>query len=316
MSNESWTVDAPGRLAAEVKRRLDLSHRRAQALIDRGAVEVDGARVTDHGHPLCAGAQVRVSIDAPRRPAQESTPPGEILHEDSHIIVVHKRAGVLTVPRDAQRELPAHLREPNLEDWLRARDLARGERPRIGIVQRLDRGTSGVLVFPRTRHARESLKPAFARHDVTRRYLAIALGRPPIAEGTLRDLLVEKHGRMTIAHPTEPGAKEAITHYRVIAKSGEGRGEPVACRLELTLETGRRNQIRLSCARAGFPLLGDRTYGTASELIARPALHAAHLGFTHPHTGERMAFTVEEPEDLRAAWRGLLGEAPPEDEAP
>jgi 23S rRNA-/tRNA-specific pseudouridylate synthase len=198
MSNESWTVDAPGRLAAEVKRRLDLSHRRAQALIDRGAVEVDGARVTDHGHPLCAGAQVRVSIDAPRRPAQESTPPGEILHEDSHIIVVHKRAGVLTVPRDAQRELPAHLREPNLEDWLRARDLARGERPRIGIVQRLDRGTSGVLVFPRTRHARESLKPAFARHDVTRRYLAIALGRPPIAEGTLRDLLVEKHGRMTI----------------------------------------------------------------------------------------------------------------------
>ena len=212
--------------------------------------------------------------------------------------MIAKPAGVLTIPRENQRDLPATRRDPNLEDWLRARDLHRGATPSIFIVQRLDRGTSGILLFPRTRYAAEHLKPAFAKHTVERRYRALAVGTPP-PEGTLTHRLIEKKGRVIEAHPTEPGAKEAITHFRTL----ESRGGHA--RLELRLETGRRNQIRVGCALSGFPILGDRTYGEASPAIDRPALHAHSLGFRHPHSGEPMEFTMEEPEDFQRAWASV-----------
>ena len=310
MSERRWSVAAPARLAAEVKTQLELSHRKAQGLIDRGAVRVDGAVVTDHGARLEAGAEIVVRTDAPRRRVDGAPPLASILHEDTHIVVVAKPPGLLTVPRDAHRELPVSRREPNLEDWLRERDVKRGERPQIHVVQRLDRGTSGVLLFARTKLAAETLKPAFARHEIDRRYQAIVLGAPPLDEGTLAHKLVEKPGdgrsRVIAAHPTEPGAKDAVTHYTVLERFTSPDRSTRATRLELRLETGRRNQIRVSCAIAGFPLLGDATYGEASELIARPALHAAFLGFRHPRSKERMEFSMETPADLAEAWSAVI----------
>ncbi len=297
MTDESWTVAAEVRLAAEVRARLSLSHRRAQDLIDRGAVRVSGAVVTDHGARLSIGMQVEVQTDAPRRRDARGAPLAEILHEDPYVIVVAKPAGVLTVPRDEQLALPPPRRDPSLEDWLRERDVKRGGRPSVFVVQRLDRGTSGVLVFPRSKFAYDILKPAFARHEIERRYRAIVVGAPPLDRGTLRHKLVEKHGKVSEAHPTEPGAKDAVTHYEVIERrSGHAL-------LDLTLETGRRNQIRVGCAIAGFPILGDIAYGEAAAAIARPALHARLLGFVHPHSEERLTFTRAEPEDFVSAWR-------------
>ena len=299
MANESWTVTAETRLAAEVRARLSLSHRKAQNLIDRGAVRVAGAVVTDHGATLTVGMQIEVRTDAPRRHAPPGSSLAEILFEDRHVIVVAKPAGVLTVPRDEQISLPPARRDPSLEDWLRDRDIARGARPSVYVVQRLDRGTSGVLVFPRNRQAYDTLKPAFARHEIERLYRAIVVGAPAKDEGTLRHKLVEKHGKVFRAHPTEPGGKDAVTHYSVIERRN---GHAL---LDLTLETGRRNQIRVGCALEGYPILGDIAYGEAAAAIARPALHARALGFVHPHTEERLSFTMEEPADFQRAWERL-----------
>ena len=310
MALESWTVTEETRLAAEVKRALDLSHRKAQGLIDRGAVKVGGSVVTDHGTKLAPGDAIEVRTDAPRATAAggkasgqksgrggKKEPPAlaEILFEDRHLLVIAKPSGVLTIPGENQRSLPLNRRDPNLEDWLRARDLARGATPSIFIVQRLDRGTSGVLLFPRSRYAADLLKPAFAKHTIERRYRAIVVGSPP-PEGTLTHRLIEKRGRVIEAHPTEPGAKEAITHFKTL-ESRNG-----LARLELRLETGRRNQIRVGCSLSGFPILGDRTYGEPSPAIERPALHAHSLGFSHPHSGEPMQFTMDEPADFQSAW--------------
>ena len=303
MTRKAWSVEEDGiRLAGEVKHRLDVSHRRAQNLIQRGAVSVDGVVITELGTRLSHACKIEVRIDAPRQPNGGDSPPAEILHEDKHLIVVAKPAGILTVPREEDREIPTKHRERNLEDWLRARDIARGKRPSVLIVQRLDKGTSGVLVFPRTRFAYDALKPAFARHDIDRSYRAIVVGAPREEKGELRHRLIEKRGRVIIAHPTEPGAKEAISHYIVLERAG---GHTL---LELKLQTGRRNQIRVGCAREKFPLLGDGTYGERSEQIGRPALHARRLSLIDPLTETPLTFVMPEPTDIRSAWRALGGQ--------
>ncbi len=303
MTKKTWRVEEDGaRLAGEVKHHLDIPHRRAQDLIQRGAVSVDGVVITEIGRQLSVACEIEVRTDAPRKQKVSDSPPAEILHEDKHLIVVAKPAGILTVPREEDREIPARHRERNLEDWLRARDIARGKRPSVLIVQRLDKGTSGVLVFPRTRFAYEALKPAFARHDIDRSYRAIVVGAPREEKGELRHRLIEKRGRVIIAHPTEPGAKEAISHYTVLEHSG---GHTL---LELKLQTGRRNQIRVGCAREKFPLLGDGTYGERSKQIGRPALHANRLTLIDPLTETPLTFVMPEPTDFRSAWKALGGQ--------
>jgi RluA family pseudouridine synthase len=206
-----------------------------------------------------------------------------ILFEDADLIVVDKAEHLLTVPTE---EVKYETVETFLNAYL-------GD-ARIQHVHRLDRDTSGVLVFAKNTFMRDHLQELFARHDIERVYVAIVYGKLRESSGTFRSILAEDRNLRvrSVADPAE--GKEAITHYRTIAS---GRRYSM---LEVTLETGRRNQIRVQLAEAGHPIVGDTMYGRGRDLeLARLALHAKHLGFVHPRTGKKVAFDAELPKAFR-----------------
>ena len=206
-----------------------------------------------------------------------------ILFEDTDLIVVDKAEHLLTVPTE---EVKYETVETFLNNYL-------GE-ARIQHVHRLDRDTSGVLVFAKNTFMRDQLQELFASHDIERVYVAIVYGKLRESSGTFRSILAEDRN-LRVRSVTDPSqGKEAITHYRTIAS---GRRYSM---LEVTLETGRRNQIRVQLAEAGHPLVGDTMYGRGRDLeLARLALHAKHLGFVHPRSGKKIAFDAELPKAFR-----------------
>jgi 23S rRNA pseudouridine1911/1915/1917 synthase len=247
-----------------------------------GAVEKDAKLVIDDDDLLDVGP----------KPAHRALPPGvSVLHEDDAVIVLLKPNGLLTVAT-------ARERENTLQAGLN-RYLAGGGKERIHVVHRLDRETSGVLVFAKTFPAREALKEQFAAHTVDRLYIAVVEGTMEPPEGTFRSHLLE--GRdlkmRSVAGSAQAEAKLAITHYRTIATK-----EPYSM-LEVTLETGRKNQIRAHLAEAGHPVAGDQFYGATTNPLGRLGLHAKLLGFTHPVTGKRLSFTAPIPRAFRDLFR-------------
>jgi RluA family pseudouridine synthase len=226
-------------------------------------------------------------VEVVARPTQRIDPRIRILFEDDAVIVVDKAAGLLTVPS------PVMLHE-TAESFLNLYAGARRGEQRVFHVHRLDRDTSGVLVFAKSEYARDRLQERFAAHDIERVYVAIVEGklRPPA--GTFRCSLAEDRELRVRRVADAAQGKEAITHYRTLAS---GRRYSL---LELTLETGRRHQIRVQLADAGHPVLGDAMYARGREdPLGRLALHAGRLGFVHPLTGERMVFSAEMPRELR-----------------
>jgi len=301
-------------LASELHRVMVISHRQAKGFIDCSCVTINGEIVQKHGHRLKAGDQVKVSFDPeqtyevlpPARKLQAG--PFETLWEDTHLLFVFKPAGLLTVPTEQAGE--ANLAEAITESYRR-----RGfKRFNLFIVHRLDRFTSGVLVFAKTPEALHGLKKHFELHRLQRVYFAILVGELPENSGTLAGHLIEhaKSLKMSVATLRKgpgggkrmpAGAKEAVTHYRVIERL------PGHTVVEVKLETGRRNQIRVQFADRGFPLLGDQVYGVESPLLDRQALHAELLGFKHPVTEEQVTVTAPMPADMEAALKALRNQA-------
>lgn len=246
-------------------------------------VRVNGAPERVAKRSIGAGDLVEV-VGKSARPLD---PRVRILFEDDHLIVVDKATGLLTVPS------PVVLYE-TAESFLNVYAGARPGEMRIHHVHRLDRDTSGVLVFAKSEYVRDRLQELFAVHDVERVYVAIVHGklRPPA--GTFRSFLVEDRDLRVKTVADASLGKEAITRYRTIAS---GRRYAM---LELTLETGRRHQVRVQVAEAGHPVVGDAMYAKGRENpLERLALHAKHLAFAHPRTGRRMAFTVDAPASFR-----------------
>jgi 23S rRNA pseudouridine1911/1915/1917 synthase len=252
-----------------------LSRRKARAVIDVGGVFVDRTRVKVAGRTVRAGQKIEVTIGgALERPRE--LPPPRIVHVDDAVIVVDKPAGLVTAPTP----------ESDRGDLLDQLAQQFGE---VYLVHRLDRPTSGLLVFARTRDANKKLGDAFKVHDVERVYRAVAVGEV---------------SQQTIDRPIE--GRRAVTHVRPIETlSG-------ATLLDVELETGRTHQIRIHLAGVGRPVAGDRTHGGENErsfsLEKRPprlALHARVLGFVHPVSGERMRFDSDVPDDL-ARWIASL----------
>jgi 23S rRNA pseudouridine1911/1915/1917 synthase len=232
----------------------------------------------------------------------------DIVYEDADLLVVNKPAGLVVHPG-------AGNRDGTLLNALLHHDAALAQVPRAGIVHRLDKDTSGLLVVARTLPAQTALAAMLAARDVHRRYVAIVNG-VPVAGGTV-DAPLDRHPSDRLRRAVREGGRPAVTHYRVREKF---RAQAL---LQCELETGRTHQIRVHLAHAGWPLVGDPLYGRGLRLprgaapalaealrgFRRQALHAEHLAFVHPVTGETMAFDAPLPPDLRTLLEALRADA-------
>ncbi|OXT02627.1 RNA pseudouridine synthase [Notoacmeibacter marinus] len=314
-------ADAGRRIDQALAARLapDLSRGRIQALLRAGAVTIDNAIVAEPKSKLPASGTVRIVLpDAEDPLPRPQAIPLDILFEDDDIIVIDKPVGLVVhpgagVPDGTLVNALIHHCGDSLSGI--------GGVKRPGIVHRLDRDTSGVMVVAKTDHAHRSLSAAFAAHGrdgaLARAYVALCWGTPDRTLGVIDAPLGRSSSdrtRRAVVPASRPDARHAVTHFTVERQFGRREnGTATAALVECRLETGRTHQIRVHMAHIGHPLIGDATYGAAHatkanklpeharnavEAFARQALHARHLAFHHPRTNERLSFTTEPPADM------------------
>jgi 23S rRNA pseudouridine1911/1915/1917 synthase len=271
------------------------SRAEAAALVDEGAVTVGGSPVTTRSHRVAEGDMV--DIDLPDRPAEielaaDPSVPVPVVHEDADLIVVDKPAGVVVHPGAGQGS--GTLVNGLLARYPEIRDVGQPDRP--GIVHRLDKGTSGLLVVAGSAPAYDRLVAMLGRHEIDRRYRTLVWGTVASPSG-LVDAPVGRSGRERTRMAVTVRGKPARTWYDVVRTFHQ----PVeVTELVCRLETGRTHQIRVHMASIGHRVVGDGRYGgdRQSLPLPRPFLHAEHLGFDHPITGEVLTFTSPLPDDL------------------
>jgi 23S rRNA pseudouridine1911/1915/1917 synthase len=264
---------------------LGLSRKQAKDLLRFRAVTVTRIATVRHDTQLEPGDVVTIAVGR-QVPASSIERDGlKIFYLDDAVVVVDKRAGLLSMGSEGEKERTAHR---ILNEHLKA--LANSPLQQAFIVHRLDRETSGLMMFARSRAIQAALQRDWK--SVTKKYLAIVEGAPSKAEGTLRDNLVES--KSLKMHRVERGGELAITHYRVL------RTHQDKSLVEFTLETGRKNQIRVQIAGLGHPIVGDRKYGAVSDPARRLALHSSELKFCHPVSGVAMDFRSAMPQRLMA----------------
>ncbi|MDW5598771.1 RluA family pseudouridine synthase [Conexibacter stalactiti] len=261
------------------------SRAKAQRLIDAGLVTVNGA-ARPKRHKLAAGERVEVAPE----PAAELEPAGDapyaIAWEDEHLLLVDKPAGVVVHPA------PGH-RSGTLSQALSGRAAGGEDAARAGIVHRLDRDTSGLLVVAKSEESHRLLKAMIEAREVRREYLALVEGTPPARSGTI-DAPIGRDRRVRTRMSTETDdPRDARTHFTL------ERALPDSSLLRVVLETGRTHQIRVHLQAIGFPVAGDPEYGRAGRFgLQRQFLHATRLAFEHPLTGEQVDVSSPLPPDL------------------
>ncbi|NCP18608.1 MAG: RluA family pseudouridine synthase [Erythrobacter sp.] len=297
------TIPTPTRLDKALADATDLSRERIKGLIAEGAVTVGGRLAASPSAKVEEGTPFAIALPAPTPlEAEPQDIPLVVVYEDTDLIVVDKPAGMVVHPAAGNRDgtlvnaLLHHCRG-------QLSGINGVERP--GIVHRIDKDTSGLLVVAKTDSAHEGLARQFADHSIGRRYIALCAGRPKPADGTIDARLGRSdrdRKKMAVLPPDASRGKHAVTHYKTIESWG------VASKLECRLETGRTHQVRVHCASIGHPLLGDPQYGRDPKALRpildalgfhRQALHAASLGFIHPASGERLEFQADLPRDMQ-----------------
>ncbi|MFP1630948.1 RluA family pseudouridine synthase [Zhengella sp. ZM62] len=305
----------------------DLSRARIQALVKSGAVTADGKAATEPKMKLAGGETIRILIPEPEpaAPAPQAITL-DILHEDDQLVVINKPAGLVVHPGAGNPD--GTLVNALIHHCGDSLSGVGGVR-RPGIVHRLDKDTSGVMVVAKTDMAHRALSEAFADHgrsgDLERAYWAIVWGLPARMAGTIDAALgrsVRDRTRRAVVRQSHPDARHAVTHFTTLERYGEKPDATAdAALVECRLETGRTHQIRVHMAHIGHPLIGDREYGLAYSTKAnrlpqdiaavvrafpRQALHARLLAFRHPESGALMRFEADPPADMQALREALL----------
>jgi 23S rRNA pseudouridine1911/1915/1917 synthase len=262
----------------------------AQRLIDAGAVTVDG-RTRPKNHRLAEGDSVSVER-VEEEPGPSADVPFKVVFEDEHLLVVDKPPGVVIHPA------PGH-HGPTLAQTLAGRAAGGTDPARAGIVHRLDRDTSGLLVVAKSEEAHAALLRLIRARQITREYLALVGGRPATESGTIDAPIGRDRVRRTVVSTRTDRARAAVTHFRVLERL------PRTTLLSVRLETGRTHQIRAHLAAIGHPVCGDRHYEGANcgkrVGLKRQFLHSARLMFRHPLSGELLQCESKPPVDLRRA---------------
>jgi len=305
----------------------DLSRSRIQGLIGAGKLTTDAAIVARAAEKVAGGAEYALTLPPPEPAAPEAEAiPLTIVFEDTHLIVIDKPAGMAVHPA------PGSMRGTLVNALLAhcAGSLSGiGGVARPGIVHRIDKDTTGLVVAAKSDAAHQGLAKLFAKHQIDRAYYAIARAAPQARTGVVDTRIArsseDRKKFAVVRDPTSEAGKRAVTHYWTIETFGQiagaSAGRPAASYLECRLETGRTHQIRVHLAHLGCPIVGDPLYGkqrglradgphaedaeTAVRAFARQALHAAVLGFVHPVTSEELRFESAPPQDMQALLAAL-----------
>jgi 23S rRNA pseudouridine1911/1915/1917 synthase len=282
-----------------------LSRERVKALISAGAVLMDGRVARDPAAKVKGGEEARLTIPEPApADAQAQAIALDIVFEDDHLLVVDKPAGLVVHPAAGN---PDGTLVNALLHHCEGRLSGIGGVARPGIVHRIDKDTSGLLVVAKTDPAHVGLSRQFAHHSVSRRYLAVVSGVPMPPAGRIETQLARSPANRHRMAPCDPPAgKRAVTHWRTLESLGGSAA------VECVLETGRTHQVRAHMGHIGHPLLGDSLYGGRRVMgrgIDRQALHARSLGFRHPLTQEELCFESPLPSDIQLLLMALREEA-------
>lgn len=283
---QSRTVDQPSTLLVYLRAAWpDAKRTQVMGWLKHKAVIVNGRAISQFDHPLRKGDVVALRDRGHAAPGTTVGSHMKIRHEDDDVIVIEKPSGLLSIASEGERERSAYFQ---LTDHVRGGD--ERSRARIWVVHRLDRDTSGLMVFARTVDAKRALQIGWDR--VEKRYYAIVEGRPPEGRGTITSHLDERDPLRVRSTREGPETRSATTRYRLVKTQGR------RSLVELTLVTGRRHQIRVHLSDLGCPVVGDKRYGAKTDPVKRVALHACHLSFAHPRTEAPMTFDCPLPGEL------------------
>lgn len=261
----------------------DSSKTTLRSWIKEGRVSVDEQVIKRGDHVVSKGQQV--AINNKKNFAERKL---HIIYEDSHLVAIEKPEGLLSVATTFEKDETAHS------------ILKKHYHPRkVQVVHRIDQDTSGVMLFALSDQGYDGLKALFESHDIERSYCAIVEGHITPTKGTWQSYVYEDANYMVHSTKDPEKGSIAITHYRVSSVS------PRYSRLILTLETGRKNQIRVHCKDCGHSIVGDKKYGSTTDPVRRLCLHAASLAFMHPVTGKKLEFNSPTPESFQKLVRDV-----------
>lgn len=279
-----FTVKEPTQLLDFIEHALSgISRNRAKAILTGGGVRVDHKNVKQFDLELKPGQKVEISKKKPK--AELHSKFVKVVYEDAQIIVIEKAVGILSMA-SAQHSFCV---KKVLDDYFHRTH----QKCTAHVVHRLDRDTSGLLVYAKTLEAEQILEHNWRDIVTDRRYLALVSGRMEKNSGVVESWLKDNKAYITYSSPVDNGGKYALTHYRVLKADDEHS------LVELKLETGRKNQIRVHMQDLGHPVCGDTKYGNGDDPIGRLALHAFRLNFYHPITGEPLHFETGVPKSFK-----------------
>lgn len=279
-----YNVNEPAELMNFLMEKVVNSRTAAKSLLSKRQVLIDNVITTQYNFSLKPGMKVQISKDKGKKEFRSSLL--KIVYEDAYIIVVNKREGLLSIGTDKQKERTAHsILNEYMQRYAKER--------RIFIVHRLDRDTSGLMIFAKDEKTKITLQDHWDKIIKERKYVAVLSGETQQEHGTITSWLKDNKVYITYSSPFDNGGDKAVTHYRVVKR---GNGYTLA---ELELETGRKNQIRVHMQDIQHPVVGDVKYGNGDNPLGRLGLHAFKISFYHPVTGELMNFETPYPASFK-----------------